>query len=493
MSMGTRGNHQRSLFVATAGHSLTPRHRFYESLNTLLAESGFDGFVEGLCSKYYEPAGTRGRPSIAPGVYFRMLLVGFFEGIESERGICWRCSDSLSLKEFLGVEAYEKTPEHSSLSRIRQRLDESVFSDVFGFVLAIVELHGLLKGKVAGVDSTYLRADASMKGIVRRDTGEAYKEYLQRLANEDGLGALNDEELRRFDRNRKDKRASNKEWVSPVDSAARIMKLKDGRTRLAYKAEHVVDMETGAIISAELMTATTADSASLHQSLDSAEANMERAKEHAAGPGDDDDQDEPPAFVANHVGAGDEPRIKEVVADKGYHKAQTIKTLRDGSRRTYIPERKQKGRRKWRGNGGRETAEAVYQNRARVKRKKSKRYQRRRGELIERTFAHVCETGAHRRTRLRGRTNANKRYLIQVAATNLALVMNKRLGAGTPRGLADAARALLNRWYVLWAFISAFGRPKNPRIAISATRTPLTTRRATFSSSPGSAVISTGC
>ncbi len=453
--MRRKGPRQRSLFVAAPDQASGPRHRFYETLNGLLESGGFDRYVEEVCPPYYEPPGTRGRPSIEPGVYFRMLLVGFFEGIESERGICWRCADSLSLKEFLGFEPYAKTPTHSTLSRIRSRLDESVYEKVFQFVLGIVDSHGLMKGKVAGVDSTYLRADASMKGIVRRDTGEDYKDYLRRLAKEEGLGELNDEELRAFDRKRKGKRTSNKEWKSPVDPDARIMKLKDGRTRLAYKAEHVVDMETGAILSASLMDATTGDGESLPGSLRDANENIEQAEERSATRSADerDDDDEPPTHAGTAGNAASNPTaIKEVVADKGYHKARTIKELTDNKIRTYIPERRQKGQRRWSNNGGRAAAIAVYQNRARVKRAKSRALQRRRGELIERTFAHACETGAHRRTRLRGRSNANKRYLIQAAALNLALVMRKVVGVGTPRGLADATRAFMAWLDTLWVF-----------------------------------------
>ena len=260
---------------------------------------------------------------------------------------------------------------------------------MFQLVLGLVEERGLLKGKVGGVDSTYLRADASMKGIVRRDTGEGYKVFLRRLAKEDGLGELDDEELRRFDKKRKGKRMSNKEWTSPVDPDAEIMRLKDGRTRLAYKAEHVVDMETGAILSAELLPATTGDAASLPDSLNVAQANIERAGELAKNEDGDDDEN-PPADGGSVSSTGvNEQRIEEVVADKGYHKAETIKCLRDRKIRTYIPERAQKGRRKWSDKGGRATAVAVYQNRARVKRKKSCALQRLRGELVERPFAHM--------------------------------------------------------------------------------------------------------
>ena len=431
------------MFVATVQQAGAPRHRFYQALNELLRDAGFDEYAEELCARFYERDGTAGRPSIVPGVYFRMLLVGFFEGIESERGICWRFSDSLSLKEFLGFESHEETPDHSTLSRTRHRLDASVFQEMFRMVLGLVEGQGLLKGKVAGVDSTYLRADASMKGIVRRNTGEEYKVFLRRLAKEDGHGELNDEELRRFDKKRKGKRMSNKEWKSPVDPDAEIMRLKDGRTRLAYKAEHVVDMESGAILSAELLPATTGDAVSLPDSLDEAQANIERAGELTKSEDGDDDENPPTGGGSvSRIGVN-ERKIEEVVADKGYHKAETIKCLRDREIRTYIPERAQKGRRKWGDKGGRATAVAVYQNRARVKRKKSWTLQRLRSEWVERPFAHVCETGGHRRLRLRGLVNANKRYQIQVAAANLALVMRVACGFGTPRGFSDAVRALV--------------------------------------------------
>lgn len=466
MSMGRKRGRQRAMFVATAELADAPRHRFYESLNEFLREAGFDAYAEQLCARFYEKDGTAGRPSIPPGVYFRMLLVGFFEGIESERGICWRCSDSLSLKKFLGFEPHEETPDHSTLSRTRHRLDESVFRDMFRFVLGLIEERGLLKGKVAGVDSTYLRADASMKGIVRRDTGEGYKAFLRRLAQEEGLEELNDEELRRFDRKRKGKRSSNKEWTSPVDPDAEIMKLKDGRTRLAYKAEHVVDMETGAILAAELLPATTGDATSLPDSLDEAQTNIERADDLAEREGGGDDEDPPTGEGSKSETGASERKIEEVVADKGYHKAETIKRLRDREIRTYIPERVHKGRRKWGDKGGRATAVAVYQNRARVKRKKSRALQRRRGELIERTFAHMCETGAHRRVRLRGRVNANKRYLLHAAGTNLALLMRQAFGFGTPRGLTDGVRALAAVLRRLCAAVRSLRVPAVPLLAL---------------------------
>ena len=305
--MGRRRPKQRSLFVETERMAGAPRHRFYDALNQVLDEAGFDAHVETLCELAFEPRSQGGRPSLAPGVYFRMLLLGYFEGIESERGICWRCEDSLSLKRFLGFEPHESTPDHSTLSRMRTRLPESTYVEVFRFVMRVLNERGLLRGQVAGVDATYLRADASMKTIVRKGSGEGYKGYLRRLAKESGIENPTEEELRRFDRNREGKKTSNEEWASPTDSDAEIVRLKDGRTRLGYKAEHVVDMETGALLAVDVMAATTSDPSSIETSLKLAEQNLERT---IARDDDDDDSDEPPSSKSSGS-------IREVVADKG--------------------------------------------------------------------------------------------------------------------------------------------------------------------------------
>jgi transposase len=437
MSMGRREGQQSDLWIPHKDVAGAPAHRFYEKLNELLAERGFDREVEALCVKYYAASDKAGRTSIPPGVYFRMLLIGYFEGIESERGIAWRCADSLSLKRFLGVPLTAETPDHSSLSRIRKRLPREVYLEVFRTVLSLVESKGLLYGKVVGVDSTYLRADASMKAIVRRDTGLTYQKYLEELAKAEGIVEPTAEDCRRMDKKRK-KKTSNREWKSKTDPDARIARLKDGRTRLAYKPEHVVDLETGAIVAAEVHSADVGDTASLPASLESARANVlataERAKKELGT-----DDDEPPASGGTK---SETTKKVEVVSDKGYHKAELLRQLEENGFRPYIPERRQKARRRWRDKGGRATARAFYANRARVKRKKSKGLHRRRGELVERTFAHICETGAHRRTRLRGRDNMHKRYLLQAAAANLGLVMRKAFGYGTPREMADRAAAV---------------------------------------------------
>lgn len=228
MAMGRRKAKQKSLFVEAERMPTGPRHRFYDALNKLLDEAGFDTHVESLCALAFEPSSRGGRPSVPPGVYFRMLLLGYFEGIESERGICWRCEDSLSLKRFLGYEPHEPTPDHSTLSRMRTRLSERTYEEVFRFVMRVLNEQGLTQGKVAGVDATYLRADASMKTIVRKGSGEGYKGYLRKLAKEAGIEQPTDEELRRLDRKRKGKKTSNQEWESPTDPDAEIVRLKDG-------------------------------------------------------------------------------------------------------------------------------------------------------------------------------------------------------------------------------------------------------------------------
>jgi transposase len=436
MSMGRRQKSQSPLWIAHDEIAQSPGHRFYEKLNELLRDAAFDRHAEALCAPYYEAAHVPGRKSVAPGVYFRMHLVGFFEGIESERGLEWRFADSLSLRQFLGCSLTQRVPDHSTLSRTRQRLPLAVHQAVFTLILGIVESKGLLKGRVLGVDSTYLRADASMKAIVRRDTKESYAEFVLRLATEAGVAQPTAEEARRLDRKRTGKKTSNREWVSRTDQDARIAKLKDGRTRLAYKPEHVVDLETGAILAAAVHGADVTDPASLERSLGQAEANLQAVRGGApvAAP----EAPAPPAPAPPPRGR--RPRRK-VVADKGYHKAILLCRLKAQRYRTYIPERRQAGRRRWTDKGGTPTAIAFHQNRARGLRPLGKRYHRWRSERVERTFAHVCETGGARRTRLRGRANVEKRYLLQTAGANLALVMRPLYGLGTPRGWAERAQA----------------------------------------------------
>lgn len=439
MAMGRRKSKQTSMWLAGTQIAQGPRNVFYERLNKELAGVDFDATVERWCAPYFEEPGRPGRPSVPPGVYFRMLFVGYFEGIESERAIDWRCSDSLSLKRFLGFEPHEKTPDHSTLSRTRQRLGSEVYESVFTLVLSLVAKHGLLSAKTLGVDSTVLRADAAMKAIVRRDTGDTYQEFLRNLAKADGIEEPTAEDLQRLDRKRTGKKTSNTDWVSKTDPDSRIGRLKDGRTRLSYKAEHVVDLESGIIVSAELFGGDSGDTLTMQDSLEQAGARVRDARsgEHAA----DRDDDDPPA---GGTGApSDTGEVIEVAADKGYHKASLLRELKDAGYRTYIPERKERGQRRWsrRANGAAECA-AFHANRARVRGKRGKALQRKRSEVVERTMAHLYETGAHRRVRLRGAENVRKRLLLQAAAANLGRVMRELLQHGTPRGFALRAKAL---------------------------------------------------
>jgi transposase len=221
MALGKHHEEQQEMWVATTSLPKSAAHIFYRKLNRLLKDADFDGTVEKMCESHYHD--SLGRPSIPPGVCFRMLLVGYYEGIGSQRGIAWRCADSLSLREFLGVPLTEETSDHSSLTRVRDRLPLEVHTAVFQWVLALAAKKKLLPGKTVAVDSTTLEADAAMKSIIRRDTGEDWKAYLRRLMKEQqGVENPTDEELRRFDRQRKDKRVSNEEWVSKTDPDSRI-------------------------------------------------------------------------------------------------------------------------------------------------------------------------------------------------------------------------------------------------------------------------------
>jgi transposase len=419
MALGRRSEErQEELFVP---HERLPRsegHAFYRLLNRLLAEAQFDRYVERLCAAHYQRSGTPGRPSIPPGVYFRMLLVGYFEGIGSQRGIAWRCHDSLSLREFLGVPLSADAPDHSSLTRVRDRLPLEVHAEAFRFVLKLADEKGLLKGKTVGVDSTTLEASAAMKSIVRKDTGEDWRAYVVGLMREQGVmdedAEPTDEEIRRFDKRRKNKKVSNEDWESPTDPDARIARMKDGRTHLAYKAEHVVDLDSELILAAEVYHANYSDHHTLVDSVMEAQGHLRQA-------------------------TGDMP-IEEVAADKGYHAAEQLELAESLSLRTYIPEPERKHKSRWTDKPP-ELQAAVCANRRRTKRAKSKRLQRRRSERVERSFAHVCETGGARRTWLCGIDKVRKRYLIVALARNLGVMMRALFGMGTPRGLQPEGSA----------------------------------------------------
>lgn len=417
MTMGRRKPCQESLFVCTAELSSGLGHPFYQQLNKLLDEIGFDRWIESKCQQYYKQDDPRGRRSLPPGIYFRMLLIGYFEGIGSQRGIAWRCADSLSLRRFLGIPLTEPTPDHSTLTYTRQRLPTELFDEVFQFVLSVAAERKLLSGTTVAVDSTTLEANAAMKSIIRRDTGEDWKAYVIRLMREEGVldaeTTPSDEEVRRFDKSRKDKKASNDEWVSTTDSEAKIAKMKDGTTHLAYKAEHVVDLDSDLILAAEIYPANESDQSTGADSVVAAQAHLDAAT--------------------------DGIEIEEAVADKGYNSAESLDSFEKLDVKTYIPEPKRKGKKQ---TGKAATVPpSVIGNRRRMYFAKGKGLQRLRSERCERTFAHLCDTGGMRRSYLKGVVDVAKRYMAAAAAHNLGRIMLKLFGIGKPKTLQAEGEA----------------------------------------------------
>ena len=386
MAMGRQKDGQGDLMVSWSEMPRSPGHVFYDRLQSVLIEGSFDAFAEASCRPYY--AARMGAPSVPPGRYFRMPLVGYFEGIDSERGLEWRCSDSLSLRAFLRLGSRDRVADHSWLSRSRTRLPHEVHAAVFDWVLVLIAEAGLIKGERIGLDASTMEANAALRNIVRRDNGEGYREMLERLAGESGVETPTAEDLARLER--KGKKLSNTDWVSKSDPEAKIAKMKDGTTHLAYKPEHAVDLDTGAVVAAELHPADEGDTTTLSKTLAKAEANLEAVD---AAP-----TSENPA---------------ECVADKGYHSRAVLRALNDSPWKTRIAAPKQTGFSRWHGDEA--ARRAVTNNRARLKSGVTREAFKLRAEIVERCFAHNLDRGGMRRTWLRGRENVHKRH-----ATNLA-------------------------------------------------------------------------
>ena len=424
MAMGTRKMRERQPDLWYGGELPTaPGHPFYKRLNEVLDNAQFDTFSEASGANFYHH--NLGRPSLPPGQYFRIMMIGFFEGLDSERGIAWRLADSLTLRQFLSIALDEKTPDHVTISRTRRLIDGETHQNIFGWVLERLAQAGLIKGKTIGVDSTTLEANAAMKSIVRRDTSESYMTYLKRLAEAEGIEAKDAAALLRMDRKRK-KKSSNEDWQSPVDGDAEITKLKDGRTALAYKAENAVDMETGAIVAVTTHSGAAGDTTTV----------IETVIEAGLAVADLIDEKTPEGKYEVHPEG-----VKEVVADKGYHSNDGMVGMVELEVRSYVAE-PDRGPRNWDGKEAEKAA--VYGNRRRIKGDRGKRMQRQRGERIERNFAHQFDTGGLDRLWVRGLENVHKKFLIQAAACNLALLLRSRYGSGKPRAAHDrAAEAIL--------------------------------------------------
>ena len=428
MALGRRRGVQQELFIATDDIARAPAHPFYARLEAVFREHGFDVFCEGLCRPHY--AEVMGRPG--PGIYFRLLLLGYFERIPSERQIAWRVADSMSLRQFVGYSMTQPTPDHSTISKTRRRLPLSVHTAVFTKVLEILVGEKLLRGKKIGVDATTLQANASMRALTHNVSGKSYREYVKSLMAEDPdePDDPTPEEVTRFDRRRKGKKLSNKHWKNPHNPDAKITKMKDGRTHFAEKCEQAVDLETGAVVAVTLQGADLGDTTTMEETLQAAAAQLE-----AVGPAlDKQRQDEPRR-------PGRPPKrevIQCVVADKGYHSAAVCADLLGESIRPMISEPKT-GRRKWKGK--KRQQKAFYANRVHIRSQEGKGWFRKRAELVERAFAHYLDEGGMRRVWLKGHDNILKRLVVQVAGFNLGLVMRKLAGAATPRALADRAGA----------------------------------------------------
>lgn len=413
MAMGKRKREAQSQFwVPTTELPKTPGHPFYERLNKILDGAGFDAVVETLCAKFY--AEELGRPSLPPAIYFRALLIGYFEGLDSERGIAWRVADSMALRRFLGYALTDQTTDHSTLSRNRRLIDLQTHEEVFVWVLQVLAKAKLLDGKTVGIDATTLEANAALRSIVRRDTGESYQEFLKRLAQASGIETPTREDLAKLDKGRK-KKGSNDDWQNPFEPDARITKMKDGRTHLAHKAEHAVDMKTGAIVAVTLQPADRGDTTSIGETIEQVDKNLTAVmKDEAAC-----------EKLSEQV-------LTEAVADKGYHSNAVLTELQDREIRTYISE-PDRGRRNWHGATEEEkeakaaAREAVYANRRRIRGHRGQALRKKRGEIVERSFAHAYDTGGMRRTHLKKHDNILKRLLIHAAGFNLSLILRRAL------------------------------------------------------------------
>jgi transposase len=412
MATGTRRRHakQASMWVAIQDLPRTAGHPFYARLNQILDQHHFDAYVEGLCQQFYA---DDGRPWLPPGRYFRLLLIGYFEGLDAERPIAWRAADSFALREFLGLLLPDTPADHSTISRTGRLIDLETHDAVFTWMLHRLAGADLVKGKTVGIDATTLEANAALRSIVRRDSGERYHDFLTKLAQASGIETPTRADLARIDRKRK-KKGSNDDWTHPHDPDAKITKMKDGRTHLAHKAEHAVDLDTGAIVGVTVQDADDGDAETSVETLITAAEHIEAVLPNGAG-------------------------LQEVVGDKGYHSNQSLIDLEAVGVRSFISE-PERGRRIWKKKP--EARAAVYRNR-RTRGSRGLRLLRLRGERLERPFAHLYETGGMRRLHLRGHTNIRKRVLIHAAGFNLGLLMRQLIGVGAPRGLQGRVRAVV--------------------------------------------------
>ncbi len=414
---------QSEFWIAADQVVTTAKSSFYAKLDETLEGFEFAAKVRDLCAAAYDPSGV-GRPGIDPAVYLKMLMVGFFEDLPSERAIAARCADSIAIREFLHYELTEATPDHSSLSVIRQRLDGPIYEAVFTLVLAALQAHGLLRGRNVGIDSSVMEANASLRGLVNRNTGEAYWEYVKRLAAQSGIDPQDSAAVRRFDR-RRPKKMSNQEWVNPAEPEAKIGPKKDGATDMLYKPQTVVDLDTGAIVAAEVLPGDQADHQEAATAILEAQQNINRARSQDL----------------------DELTVQTATADKGYYAVGQLQALQQEQIKTVICDPIHNRRLDKLARAEQRAVQAAGRS---TRSQYGKALLRKRGQHLERAFAHILDCGGMRRATLRGLQNLRKRFQLAAAFYNLSQLMRRLFGVGTPKQCAAMGRsalgALLNRW-----------------------------------------------
>jgi transposase len=413
---------------------------FYAKLDETLESFGFAAKVRALCAPAYDQSGV-GRPGIDPAVYLKMMMVGFFEDLPSERAIATRCADSISIRQFLHYELTEATPDHSSLSIIRQRLAGPIYEQVFTLVLSALQEHGLLKGRNVGIDSSVMEANASLRGLVNRNTGEAYWDYVKRLAAESGIDPQDSAAVRKFDR-RRPKKMSNQEWENPADPDAKIGPKKDGATDMIYKPQTVVDLDTGAIVGAEVLPGDQADNQAVATPILEAQQSINASRGEALN----------------------QLTVQTATADKGYYGVGQLQALQQEQIKTVICDPVS--------NRRLDKLEPAEQQTVKAARRSThsnygKELLRKRGQHIERGFAHILDCGGMRRATLRGRLNLQKRFKLAAAFYNLSQLMRKLIGVGTPKQWAAMNRgalgAFLNRFVLgLLALVHMLMKTKEP-------------------------------
>jgi len=461
------------LFIPSARLVQPACSSFYVKLEQTLQSFSFAAAVRQLCQACYDNNG-RGRPGVDPAVYFKMLMVGFFENIPSERGIAERCQDSISIRAFLGYDLTGNTPDHSTLSVIRSRLGVKVYDQVFVLILRALQAHGLVKGRNVGIDASVIEANASLKGLVNRQTEEAYWEYVRRLAAENGIDPKDADAVRRFDRKRP-KKMSNQDWENPNDPDAKIGPTKAGATDMIYKAENTVDLDTGTILNAEVRPGDEPDQKDLASHVLEAQENINEAKDLPAGT----------------------LTIESATADKGYHAVEEMGFLQQEGIRTVISDPVINRNMDKLTD---EEAKVVRSARRSAKSKSGKELLKSRGMHLERPFAHILDAGGARRTTLRGRDNLNKRFKFSAAIYNLSQLMRKLLGVGTPKQWAAWGKALfyvfgrlfLEGWFrTAWNLQSQLEKYRLRLVARVADMVPALFRAST--TAPKCSTISTGC